>query len=112
MPNKNANERRAYMKVYSARPEQRAKRTEYSRTRKGRRVQKLAKRASNAKHPERKNARSRVAYAVKTGKLIKQPCAVCGSLTVQAHHADYNKPLDVQWLCVKDHRIADKASDL
>jgi len=50
---------------------------------------------------------SAVAYAVKTGKLIKQPCEVCGTWLVQAHHHNgYDKEhqLDVQWLCVIHHK--------
>jgi ribosomal protein S27AE len=37
------------------------------------------------------------------GRLKKQPCEVCGSTSVQAHHDDYTRPLDVRWLCVKHH---------
>jgi hypothetical protein len=37
------------------------------------------------------------------GNLQKQPCEVCGSTNVQAHHDDYARPLDVRWLCVKHH---------
>jgi hypothetical protein len=48
-------------------------------------------------------ARELVAYAVKTGKLIKLPCSVCGSTKSEAHHPDYSKALDVVWLCSKHH---------
>lgn len=48
--------------------------------------------------------RSLVASALKTGKLIKEPCEVCGELKVQAHHDDYNYPLRVRWLCMKCHK--------
>lgn len=40
---------------------------------------------------------------IRSGRLIKQPCEVCGSKIVEAHHDDYEKPLDVRWLCKKHH---------
>lgn len=42
--------------------------------------------------------------AIRAGKLIKQPCEVCGEDKVHAHHLDYSKPLEVMWLCDKHHR--------
>lgn len=48
-------------------------------------------------------ARCKVYYALRTGKLTKKPCLVCGEIKTQAHHEDYNKALDVTWLCVKHH---------
>lgn len=51
-----------------------------------------------------KDVGAAVAYAVKSGRLVKSPCRDCGSLDVQAHHKDYSKPLDVIWLCGPHHR--------
>src|SRR3990167_453291 len=51
----------------------------------------------------RKKVRSLTRYAVRTGKLYEEPCEVCGEEKVEAHHDDYNKPLDVRWLCRKHH---------
>ncbi len=56
------------------------------------------------KHPEKHNARVKTTNAIASGRLIKRPCAVCGSPRVQAHHADYSKPLSIAWLCIKHHR--------
>jgi len=54
-----------------------------------------------AKHRARKAA----ANAVRDGRLTRQPCEVCGRTeTVEAHHDDYTKPLDVRWLCRPHHR--------
>lgn len=56
----------------------------------------------------------KVFYAVKTGKLVRPNfCSVCGAkgkrkkngnITIEAHHKDYAKPLDVVWLCDSCHR--------
>lgn len=49
------------------------------------------------------NARIAARRAVKVGIITKQPCAKCGSIKVEAHHEDYNKPLVVIWLCRQHH---------
>jgi hypothetical protein len=41
--------------------------------------------------------------AMKGGYLKRLPCEVCGKEITQAHHEDYSKPLDVNWLCVRHH---------
>lgn len=57
---------------------------------------------------EKTRAHSVVAAALKSGKL-KAPdlCSQCRekSTRLEAHHADYSKPLDVQFLCTKCHGI-------
>ena len=44
-----------------------------------------------------------VQRALGCGQLAKQPCEVCGALTVDAHHDRYDQPLNVRWLCRKHH---------
>jgi len=41
--------------------------------------------------------------ALRDGRLVRQPCEVCGATEVQAHHDDYEKPLEVRWLCRAHH---------
>lgn len=53
-------------------------------------------------------AHQQVWAAVKSGRLIKpKNCERCGKVTtsrsLHAHHCDYNKPLDVMWLCASCH---------
>jgi hypothetical protein len=56
-------------------------------------------------HPERRRARIAVGNAARDGRLKKLPCHRCGTTArVQAHHHDYSKPLDVEWLCFACHR--------
>lgn len=57
-----------------------------------------------AKYPERIKANRKVAYALKHGKTIKQPCEVCKDIKAVAHHDDWDKPLDVKWLCELHHK--------
>jgi hypothetical protein len=57
------------------------------------------------KFPLRKKANTAVSNAVRDGRLKKQPCWVCGDKAV-AHHPDYDRPLDVVWLCQPHHKQA------
>lgn len=51
---------------------------------------------------EKKTAHDRVKYALRTGKIKKQPCA-CGCEEVEAHHENYSHPLEIKWICVPCH---------
>lgn len=54
-------------------------------------------------NPEAVKAQGVLAYAIKLGKIVPQPCVVCGAKQVHGHHEDYNKPLDVIWYCAQHH---------
>ncbi len=50
------------------------------------------------------NARTAVAYAIRTGKLQREACEVVDCLEIgEAHHDDYSKALEVRWLCKTHH---------
>lgn len=55
------------------------------------------------RHPEKDRARYITTNAVRDGRLIRQPCQVCGDAKSEAHHDDYSKPLEVRWLCRMHH---------
>ena len=57
------------------------------------------------RYPERIRAKKRVAYAIRTGKLKRKPCRVCGDPKSEAHHPDYNQPLKVVFFCRKHHEM-------
>lgn len=57
------------------------------------------------KHPHENKVRQQTKYAVSKGILVRMPCEVCGNIKTDAHHDDYNKPLDVRWLCRSCHAI-------
>ncbi len=47
--------------------------------------------------------RSQLNHAIRDGKVIRMPCKECGNPRSEAHHHDYNKPYDVEWLCRQHH---------
>jgi hypothetical protein len=53
---------------------------------------------------KRSNARAFAHVYVKRGKLKKKPCEFCGDPVVEIHIPDYDKPLEIVWLCVKCRR--------
>lgn len=59
--------------------------------------------------PKKLYAKHAVAAALRSGQITRWPvCAMpeCERTRVEAHHADYDNPLGVTWLCTKHHRLA------
>ena len=56
------------------------------------------------KEKNMQNARNIVHRMVKEGNLYPEKCKMCGNIPTQAHHEDYEKPLNVIWLCDKHHK--------
>lgn len=54
-------------------------------------------------NPKKYAAHIKVGNALRDGKLFKQPCEVCGDVNVHGHHCDYDKSLEVMWLCAEHH---------
>lgn len=51
---------------------------------------------------------TKVLSAVRSGKLIKENCFLCGASRTHAHHISYDYPLKVIWLCIQHHRDTHK----
>lgn len=115
---------RLRLKKYDASPKAAEKRKRYWESEKGKAT--IARHDAKRKNtPERilKNkAQHAVAYALRSGRIVKEECAVCGNSKTSAHHhmgySDANI-LNVKWLCQKhhseDHKIMrenEKAFDL
>lgn len=69
------------------------------------------KRAWKTRQPEVRRAGVRLLRAEKKGLVIRPDyCSQCGvSCRPEAAHHDYDKPLDVRWLCTSCHRAWDRA---
>jgi|SRR5580704_2467917 hypothetical protein len=58
------------------------------------------------RNPEKRRAHVAICNAVRRGTIIKPTiCEDCGegSRRIEAHHADYSKLLEVNWLCQPCH---------
>ena len=79
----------------------------YEQTEKGKLQQKKydAKRCNGVEGKARMAAKNAVKYALKVGKLIKEPCWICGEIMSEAHHPSYanDMRLAVTWLCKIHH---------
>lgn len=57
-----------------------------------------------AKYPKKYKAHNMVNNQKRAGNLFEQPCDVCGAKKVVAHHDDYDKPLNIRWMCQHHHK--------
>jgi len=85
------------------RPDVKARRKKYTREYLIKNRERIRER--RAKDKEKNRSRSKMRDAIKSGKLVRLPCEVCGDINSQGHHTDYSKPLDVKWLCRTHHMM-------
>jgi hypothetical protein len=52
---------------------------------------------------DKRNAQKAVQQKIKRGLLVRQPCRICGDYKSHAHHRDYSKRFEVDWLCALHH---------
>ena len=123
MPYKDKEKKRAYMRAYfqanrakliadmrerNKQPDYVAKRVAYAQDHPE--VIRALVKAWRKRNPEKRRAWWTYTNALRAGKLVKpEVCPKCGGTgLIDGHHADYNKPLDVEFLCrpchVKQHQ--------
>jgi NAD-dependent SIR2 family protein deacetylase len=61
-------------------------------------------RAWRAEDRRRGIAHNAVSRAIRNGSLFRLPCSKCGEKKSHAHHEDYDKPLEIIWLCQLCHK--------
>ena len=93
----------ADMRERSKKPEYVAKRVAYAKENPDV-IRRLVK-AWRKRNPEKRRAWWTYTNALRAGKLVKpEVCPKCGGTgLIDGHHADYNKPLDVEFLCRACH---------
>lgn len=85
--------RRNYNARYNSTPQARAMYLRLNKERKRTETEKI-----------KNKARKSVYNAIRRGALVRQPCEVCGSEKVEAHHTDYSEPRKIRWLCRLHHK--------
>jgi len=67
---------------------------------------KASDKIKNKRYRGRRLQYPKVHQAINNGKLVKpKKCSKCGKCgTIEGHHPNYNKPLEVIWLCRNCHR--------
>lgn len=82
----------------------------YGQTERGKEHAKAKTYRVAAKYPEKAAARQLLRTAVSAGKIVKPTvCLHCNNSypikSIQGHHEDYSRPLDVLWLCQTCHLV-------
>lgn len=99
---------REYDRQRAGNPDRVAAREAYQETEKGREAILKGQRAYIERNHIKRAAHLTLRNAVRDRRLIPIACEVCGDEKTEAHHTDYSKPLMVNWLCAKHHRLLHK----
>ncbi len=97
-----ADQYRAYEKERAQLPHRVKARKEYAQG-KGKEIANAAKKRWQERNPKKRSVHVLTGNAIRDGLIQKSCCEVCGTWDVVAHHKDYDKPLEITWLCPKHH---------
>lgn len=77
----------------------------YSKTSKGKITRRNATKIFREKHPDRYLCHTKVGTGLKNGSVTRPyKCDHCErETTLEAHHSNYSKPLDITWVCKNCH---------
>ena len=82
-----------------------AKSSKYRKTERGRATRQKAVERYRKKNPLKFKVYSAVSYEIKNGRMERGECEFCDTNNkTHGHHEEYNKPLDVIWLCPACHK--------
>ena len=79
-----------YERERSKRPKRKGRALEYQRKRR-------------SENPMKYRANTKLGNAKRSEEIVQGECEICGAPNTEGHHDDYEKPLDVRWLCRKHH---------
>jgi len=102
----NLEKAREYDRKRSLLPHRVEARKEYQQTEEGKVAKKRAMQSYRKRYPLKYAAHVVTQNYIRDGKLkTSESCSVCNSTeSIEGHHDDYTKPLEVRWLCVKCHK--------
>lgn len=102
----NIEARREFDRQRANNPDRVQARKDYQQTERGQERASAAKRAYAERNPLIRQAHNAVNNALRDGRLARESCCeTCQSeAELHGHHCDYNKPLDVMWLCDPCHK--------
>lgn len=80
------------------------KKHSYKKSSKARQSERKSKVKAAMANPLKARCKWNTKHYIRKGWLKKQPCQICNEQKTHAHHSDYNRPWDVQWLCSAHHR--------
>lgn len=95
---------------YKTNPNRSALAKIYAQSDRGKEKAARSKKKYHERNPEKRQARIKVSNAIRAGILCKpEKCERCGkyeiSRKIHAHHHDYMKPLEVEWICSGCHGL-------
>ena len=81
-----------------------------ARSKEGQRLAELTVRCKNyrKKNPRKYAAHTLLNSAIQCRRIFRMACEVCGKEKSHAHHENYDKPLEVVWLCAVHHSLRHK----